>query len=348
MRRRSASFTVVRGHLSNDDLLRLRSGRLAAEEVMAMAEHLAGCAACQRIPADEAAGDFFAAIADEHEHPDVETRLFPYVDETLDAELRDDVDAHLAVCALCREDVAGLRALRRRPSRLPWIAAAAAAVAAAAILVMVVPFRAPSNAKTPAPPHAAVASRPAAPDPWHELVRSAVAAGRLDPPAVLTSLRTRSESLRGAEERRAGLRAPVGIVVENVRPRFAWAPQPGATVRVSVFAGDQLAAQSPFLTGNSWQCDRDLARGGVYSWQLEVRKGSVRSILPGAADGDALFRVLDDAAARDVAAARAKFPDDHLLAGVLYAHYGVRDRAEDELRLAGARQLLDSLRTWTQ
>jgi anti-sigma factor RsiW len=139
MRRPPASFTVMRGHLSKEDLLRLRSGRLPAAEVMAMTEHLAGCAACQRIPAEEAASDFFAAIADEHEHPDLETRLFPYVDETLDAPLRDDVDAHLAVCALCREDVAGLRALRRRPSRLPWIAAAAAAVAAAAILVAVVP-----------------------------------------------------------------------------------------------------------------------------------------------------------------------------------------------------------------
>ena len=66
--------------------------------------------------------------------------------------------------------------------------------------------------------------------------------------------------------------------------------------------------------------------------------------------------MLDERAARDIAAARSRFPDDHLLVGVLYAHYGLRNRAEEELQLAAAdpaqaadaRRLGDSIRTWQE
>ena len=78
--------------------------------------------------------------------------------------------------------------------------------------------------------------------------------------------------------------------------------------------------------------------------------------MPDPASGDALFQVLDEHAAQDIAAARSRFPDDHLLAGVLYAHYGVRERAGEELRLAAAdpkqaadaRRLADSIRHWQE
>ena len=113
-------------------------------------------------------------------------------------------------------------------------------------------------------------------------------------------------------------------------------------------------AQSPFLSAETWECDRDLARGGVCSWQVEARNGHRRAVMPDPAAGDALFQVLDENAARDIAAARSRFPHDHLLAGVLYAHYGVRQRAEEEMQLAAAnpaqaadaRRLIDSLRRW--
>ena len=43
------------------------------------------------------------------------------------------------------------------------------------------------------------------------------------------------------------------------------------------------------------------------------------------------FRVIGDDELRDLAAARARYPDDHLLLGVLAAHHGLRGDARREL-----------------
>jgi hypothetical protein len=45
----------------------------------------------------------------------------------------------------------------------------------------------------------------------------------------------------------------------------------------------------------------------------------------------AVFRLLDRRAHDDLVEARRRFPEDHLLLGVLYARYGIRDRAREEL-----------------
>src|SRR5881396_3557722 len=129
------------GHLTEDDLDRLRSGHLSPDDVLPMTEHLAGCAACRTMSAgpagENAANEFLSALdasaEDEGDHLEPETRLFPYVDGTLDRSLREEVEAHLAICELCREDVADLRSIEvaRHPTRWPWIAAVAAAAAVA-------------------------------------------------------------------------------------------------------------------------------------------------------------------------------------------------------------------------
>jgi anti-sigma factor RsiW len=352
------------GHLTGVDLDRLRVARLSAAEVLAMTEHLAGCADCRELyshlTGEEAARRLLSLIGgpsvDVIDHPEQESRLFPYVEGTLARSLREEVESHLAVCELCREDVADLRALDlRRASRRRWLLPAVASVAAAAVIVVVVRFSIPApEAPRRALPARTSTVREIATDPWHVLLQSALAAGRLDEPAVLAVLRPRGERVRGPVRRSSKLRAPVGIVVESVRPRFSWTAARGAKFRVSVFDGDRLVGQSPFLPADVWECDRDLVRGRVYSWQVEMRREGARTVMPGPADPDALFQVLDEDAARDVAAARGRYPDDHLLAGVLYAHYGVCDRAEEELQLAAgspgqaadAARFMDSVRRW--
>jgi hypothetical protein len=52
------------------------------------------------------------------EHPD-DTRLDAYVEDLLDAHERADVDAHLAGCARCRDEIAALRTLLERMRALP-------------------------------------------------------------------------------------------------------------------------------------------------------------------------------------------------------------------------------------
>jgi anti-sigma factor RsiW len=350
-------------HLTGDDLDRLRRGRLPADELLAMSEHLAECEVCRR------AGDahrFLSALAPE-EHLDPDSQLYPYVEGALDPAGLAEVEGHLATCERCREDVADLRSVaaglsrpapptdgRLKPAATPWIVAGAIA-AAAAIAVVVLYAWTPAPAVPAGPIKVDTMAGPAVPsNPWHELLRSAIAAGRVEEPAVLQKLRPRPESLRGPASPRSSLRTPVGVVVESVRPRFSWAPAHRTTYRVSVFDGDRLIAQSPFLASEEWVCDRSLERGAVYSWQVEVRKGSERMVMPEPPEGDALFEVLAEDAARDLADARRQFPDDHLLAGVLYAHYGCRERAEEEMQLAtadpkqaaDARRLIDSLRHW--
>jgi hypothetical protein len=321
------------GDRSGDDLDRLRGEGDAARRFLAAV----------------AAGDHAA------DHLDPESKLYPYVEGTLDRRSCEEVEAHLAICEICREDVADLRAVevRRRPARMPWIAAAAAAAAVIVVALIAVRSWNPAPAVAPIPVRTSTGA-PVTADPWHVLLQSAVASGRLEEPAVLATLRPRKETLRGPHAHHAGMGAPVGVVVESERPRFSWTPIDGATYRVSVFDGDRLVAQSPFLSADAWDSDHDLARGRVYSWQVEVRKGRERTVMPDPSEGEALFQVLDENAARDISAVRSRFADDHLLAGVLYAHYGVRDRAEEEMQLAAAdpaqaadaRHLADSIRQW--
>src|SRR4051812_46419271 len=106
-------------HLTGDDLVRLRNGQLPPDEVLVMTEHLAACAVCRRLSAgpagEQAAKDFLAALdasaEEDGEHLDPETMLFPYAEGTLATSLRERVEGHLAVCELCREDVADLRSI---------------------------------------------------------------------------------------------------------------------------------------------------------------------------------------------------------------------------------------------
>jgi anti-sigma factor RsiW len=347
-------------HLHRDDLDRLRVGRLPAAEVLAIADHLAACDECREScfsgpPTDDAAKRLLSILPDDAaDHPDLDSLLFPYADGTLSAAARDEVEAHLAACAMCRADVDELRVTRvSRPGvRRGWmLTAAAAAVVAlvAAALWMAMPRQDPIPAT---PPRAALA--PAMPAAWRELLHSATASGRLDPPPVIAMLRPRAGVLRGAPAQSGASLQPSGVVVEGTRPRFSWGHAGNARFRVSVFDGDRLAAQSAVMPATAWQCDRDLPRGRNYSWQVEVIRGTSRRIIPAPGEPEAIFRILDEDSERDITSARQRLPADHLLAGVLYAHYGVRDRAEEELLLAegtpaqaaAARRLLDSLRNW--
>jgi anti-sigma factor RsiW len=354
-------------HLADRDVLALLRGDLPADRAARAVAHLQSCGACassaRSHPSVVRSAAGLTALLGDAAHPDVDTTLTGYVDTTLPAEERAGVESHLAECARCREDVADLRvmaaALRppRRSARL-WLAAAA--VVAIAILGMVVWGR-----RTPAPPPAipaasvepratpAVAPKPPPPryarSEWADAVNDAVHRGVIAMPAALAELQVASDELRGPGEERITRLDPAAEIVEETRPLFRWPAEQGATYVVSVFDRHELVAESGVLSASRWRPERELARGPRYHWEVEVRCGEERIILPAPPAPPAFFRILDRTAHDDLERARQHHGSDPLLLGILYARYGLRDAALRELTKvpsADGQRLRRSVEEW--
>ena len=286
------------------------------------------------------------------EHPDLEDVLFRYADGTLDRQRRADVEAHLEHCARCREDVddavAAQRSIdRRRRAPIGWLIAAGVAA-----VVVAAAFWWPRHGQTIAPPVAHTVA--AVPSEWRAFVERARTMRRIDPPPTFRALQVERDILRGHPAPHAsGTFSPSGAVVETQQPAFQWPAVKNAAYEVRIFEREKEIARSPRLHENRWTLPQPLPRGATYVWQVEVH-GAPVTILPAPPDPPALFTVLGAREATEIDEARRRFPDDHLLAGVLYARAGVRDRAENEIgrRIAAhpadsvARDLLASIRRW--
>jgi len=115
----------VTEHLSHDDIARYVDGTLDAGGLLRADDHLASCAACRRlVPADRvgvSAAAVRAAVrtdVNDLDHPAHDV-IVAYVDDSLDAVDREIVESHVAVCRMCAEDVADLRAVAvERPESL--------------------------------------------------------------------------------------------------------------------------------------------------------------------------------------------------------------------------------------
>lgn len=293
--------------------------------------------------------DLWRAVLDDvDEHPDAETTLVAFVDGTLDAASAEVVEAHLAECEVCREDVADLREVSRERSRSRWLPAAAAIVlVAAGVAAYLGRDGAPPPAR-PRPPIAPVATAARYADPaWAALVRDARDRGVVALPD-LSALRPAPETYRGESTTTpTGTFAPIGEVVESARPRFNWPRRAGERWVVSVFAGGERVAQSKRIAGAAWQPEHDLPRGVLLTWQ--AASGTI--VLPAPPHPPATFRVASAAAASELDAARRAHGGDHLLLGLLYAKHGILERAEEELELyakhhndARTQQILDAIR----
>jgi hypothetical protein len=253
-----------------------------------------------------------------------------------------DVARHLALCADCRGaamrgrdvDAAG-RALAATITQTEsmrqtrWLAGLAAAALVALVLSPLL-----WHAHRPAPQHVPAAIDYGRAD-WNQLVRKTLATGTLHyPDAELAALRGNIEVVRGD-----GMTAPppelapAGVILETTRPRFTWPATSGARYTVGVYDGERTVAQSPELRQSEWTPDADLPRGVTCTWDVraQLRDGSVR-IMPAPPAPPARFRILTAEQASELAAARARFPNDPLLLAALYARDGVRDRAGAELR----------------
>lgn len=245
----------------------------------------------------------------------------------------------------------GTGGLKPRPtlSRTAWTFAAAAAVALAVISVLLIPRERPS---APPPPGRAVVvpqprqavpitpvvtpseERYANPE-WQRAIASALASGRLPFPKDLDELRAPDDTVRGAGGSAERI-APAGVVIDDVRPTFVWPSREGATYTVFVFEDDRKVLESPALRRPRWVAGRDLPRGRILTWQVEVTAGGSFETIPSPPSPPALFRITKAADHEELVQARKLHPDDPLLLAVLYARSGMRAEALEALRRAAA------------
>ena len=356
-------------HLTSAELTAFLHGRLARDRVLAVAEHLQQCAECSMTarrgePAARAAAGLASDLAlGRAEQPPVETTLTAYVDGTLPQAEMDAVEEHLGLCVRCREDVDDLRATERAMARRPrrwWVGGAIAAAALLAVIgALLLSRREPSSPARPQvvqttnPPRATTMPVPPRKTyeraEWRTAVNEALRTGTLQMPAALAALQLAPDVLRAGSAGETERLAPVRTIVETTRPQFRWTSVTDGTYLISVFDEETLVAESGALNEPHWKPVKDLPRGRVYQWEVEVRSGDDTRTIPAPPAPPALFRVLDEAASADLQQARALHGDDPLLLGVLYARYGLREDAERELRRVPAEQgqrLLQSIARW--
>jgi hypothetical protein len=263
----------------------------------------------------------------EQDHPTYEM-MAAVVDRTADDVAREIVESHCEVCPRCDEEMRDLRAFagEAAPSMWPRMTAAAAAVIAVAMAGAWYVTRPRPETPQVRPRVVAVASGYGRAD-WDSAVRDALARGAIDQHQQWPA----SDPLRGSGGEAPGDMSPVAAVVDSTTPLLTWRAKPGRYV-VSVYESLERVAQSPALQSAEWQISPPLMRGKTYAWQVEVRRGSSVELLPRPPAPAALFRVLDERSSADLTDARRRFPDDHLLLGVLEARAGMQQEALADLR----------------
>lgn len=291
------------------------------------------------------------------EHPSYEM-LEQVVDGTADDVTREIVESHAEVCSACSADLRDLAELAGQPASsrawVRWLAAAAAIVAVVLAGAYLLARREPASPKvvttTPKPAVRTVDASPYGRADWDAAVRDAMERGTIDAPPIVQELRRPREILRGPRGSEDVVMSPAGVVVESETPTLTWSTKPGRQV-VSVFEGFERVAQSGVLRSGPWRVTGTLARGKTYTWQVEIRRGASVETLPAPPAPPALFHVLGERDAAMLADARRRFPNDHLLLGVLHARLGMQQAAVGELRIHAAQHpeaatLVDHVARW--
>jgi len=185
-------------------------------------------------------------------------------------------------------------------------------------------------------------------------VREALRIGHIPLPAFVSQLAASHQMLMGeAGASSPQLLSPKATAVFGPRPQFEWQSMNGAwtyQVRIFTLNGDPAAA-GPEVRDARWICDRDLAPGSNYQWQVTATRGAERVTLPSPAETPPRFRVLDSATAARLRDLSRRQPGAHLLLGVEFGRAGLLEEARRELSVAARldpasvpiRQLLKSL-----
>jgi hypothetical protein len=343
-------------HLTDLQIAQFHARRLPAVDVVVCTDHIAECADCRRRLA--AAGDVGAAAAalalaldDEVDHLS-ESEVQAYVDRTLGAVRRGEVERHLDVCPECAEEIRDLRVFVAGsvPSRRPHWPVYAGLVAAAALVLAVAigSFVRPQDSARPLvalddqsgplriDERGAVSGLEGLTDMQKQTIGRALTAARLPLSSMVSELAGARGTLLGDSDAVAfRVLAPIGTAVLDDRPTLRWTPLAGSST-YTVTVQDQTtgaASSSPPLHANEWTVAPALTRGHRYTWQVAAAAGRTETVTPRPPDPPAQFAVLDAATALSL----GRLPASHLARGILYAQAGVLDDAERELETLSAR-----------
>jgi len=359
-------------HLTAHQVAAYWSGRLAADDLLALDRHIADCAGCRdallSAAPDSAAFDALESgpILDPAAGHLDDSQIGQYIEGAVPPGSRAALDEHLAGCASCRAEVNDLRQFRaasrapaapvKKPPRLFGLSRATMAVAAAALAATIcIAVIGLARRRTV----------PASAEPFAVLLNDGGQAVGLDARGNLRGLANLSDAesaaiaavLRGSglplpappsglTQPAAHLRSaagpapefaatdPLGRVTLEDRPVFRWTALPGASsYRVAILDEDLRAvAQSPALSQPQWQPGQPLPRGRVYTWQVTAVRSGDEVRAPQPPAPEARFAVLDRAQFDRVAAAEARVPVSHLALAVLYAQSGLQPECLRELQ----------------
>jgi anti-sigma factor RsiW len=184
-----------------------------------------------------------------------------------------------------------------------------------------------------------VAGLEALPTPYRTMLERALVTRQVPLPGWMPELNQERGVLLGAPGTQEAIRllSPVGTAVEEQQPVFRWTTSPDAEYQVSVYdSGYNLVGGSNWSSGGEWRPAQALGQGTRYSWQIHMRRGGEEITIPAPPAPEARFRVLGEDERAEVARARGRWGDSHLIMGVVYASAGLLDEADRELGLASS------------
>lgn len=112
LRLRSPKVVIAMNCIERIELEAFLKGKLAHERLLAVDDHVSGCAECRKLLATmPARADFGAALVGATDCPEYE-ELSAYADDSLDATRAGSIRAHANLCELCSKDIARISELR--------------------------------------------------------------------------------------------------------------------------------------------------------------------------------------------------------------------------------------------
>lgn len=180
---------------------------------------------------------------------------------------------------------------------------------------------------------------------YDQRIEAAIRTGSLTVADEARRLRAGPGVLMGPNAGTSGLRvrSPIGKVVATANPEFRWSQVDGAeSYSVEIYDSNyNKVASSTALKGGSWRVNPSLVPGREYSWQVTAVRNGETLRAPVRPAPDAKFYVLSREKLNEIARARNRHGNSHLVLGLVYAEAGLIDDAERELN-ALARKNPDS------
>jgi hypothetical protein len=296
-------------------------------------------------------------------------QLEAFVDDGLETLDRDNVQAHLNNCPLCKAEEQDLRSFQSElvqktaakpviPFWRPLFLRIAAAAAMIAFVVWISEFLTQSrqlqsrtnekketllvtlndgNRRIELDQHGNLTGLPGLPSSYKQKIASALTRQQADIPLSMADLIGKSETLQGASERsnRFSLISPVGTVVQSDRPLFQWSPLMGADAyRVYIYDEHyNEISVSPLLKETAWTVPRPLERGANYNWQVTAMEGRNEFLSRVPPEPEPKFQILSKEGFAELERIKRTGGNSHLVTGISYAEFGLLDDAERELSL---------------